>query len=224
MDKKTLWDRLTDWNRSPVLRGIDRLRVKWYVHQLKDEDRNVRREAAEALVKIGKPAVPALIDALKDENRSVRERAAEALGKIGVNEEQFNEIIWMLKKGKTWEEREGAAEALRRIAEKTADKGDHISALKIIKDSTAAIMRYYEEKYRRAKREERYSMLKERGEMLEPLSMLTDKIAKTQLPNPLNENEPMKWNGPKAGAERKLQMKRKCLAGIRSTANRPLLR
>ncbi|MEM2908968.1 MAG: hypothetical protein QW171_02290, partial [Candidatus Bilamarchaeaceae archaeon] len=84
-----------------------------------------------------------------------------------------------------------------------------ISALKIIKDFTAAIMKYYEEKYRRAKREERYSMLRERGEMLEPLSMVTDKIAKTQLPNPLNEKEPMKWNGPKAEAERKLQMKRK---------------
>ncbi|MEM3075884.1 MAG: hypothetical protein QW590_03605, partial [Candidatus Bilamarchaeaceae archaeon] len=49
----------------------------------------------------------------------------------------------------------------------------------------------------RAKREERYSLLKERGEMLKPLSMLTDKIAKTQLPNPLNEKEPMKWKLPK---------------------------
>mgnify|MGYP003881496055 CR=1 FL=1 len=40
-------------------------------------------EAAEALVKIGKPAVEPLITALKDENRYVQTMAAEALGKIG---------------------------------------------------------------------------------------------------------------------------------------------
>ncbi|MEM4360062.1 MAG: hypothetical protein QXT45_06000 [Candidatus Bilamarchaeaceae archaeon] len=65
-------------------------------------------------------------------------------------------------------------------------------------------MRYYEEKYRRAKREERRSLLKERGKMLKPFSMLTDKIAKTQLPNPLNEKEPMKWNGPKEEQNKKI--------------------
>ncbi|MEM3075959.1 MAG: HEAT repeat domain-containing protein, partial [Candidatus Bilamarchaeaceae archaeon] len=35
------------------------------------------------VVAIGKPAVPALIDALKDKNEDVRYRAAWALGKIG---------------------------------------------------------------------------------------------------------------------------------------------
>ncbi|MEM2908722.1 MAG: HEAT repeat domain-containing protein, partial [Candidatus Bilamarchaeaceae archaeon] len=90
MDKKTLRDRLTDWNRSPVLRGIDRLRVKWYVHQLKDKE--------------GK----------------VRERAAKALGKIGVNEEQLKEITRMFEEGKTWEERNGAAIALGKIGDARA--------------------------------------------------------------------------------------------------------
>ncbi|MEM4360066.1 MAG: hypothetical protein QXT45_06020 [Candidatus Bilamarchaeaceae archaeon] len=93
--------------------------------------------------------------------------------------------------------RKRAAEALEKIAKKTADAAEYTSALQIIKDSVAAIMRYYEEKYRRAKREERYSMLRERGEMLKPFSMLTDKIAKMQLPNPLNEKEPMKWKLPR---------------------------
>ncbi|MEM4360065.1 MAG: HEAT repeat domain-containing protein [Candidatus Bilamarchaeaceae archaeon] len=58
MGKKTLRGRLTDWNRSPVLRGIDRLRVKQYVHQLKDEDWNVRKEAAWALGGIGFDKIP----------------------------------------------------------------------------------------------------------------------------------------------------------------------
>jgi len=39
--------------------------------------------AAEALVKIGEPAVESLIEALKDEVSDVRMRAEEALGNIG---------------------------------------------------------------------------------------------------------------------------------------------
>ncbi|MBI3912217.1 MAG: HEAT repeat domain-containing protein, partial [Armatimonadetes bacterium] len=49
---------------------------------LQDRDEDVRREAAAALVKIGKPAVPALCVALKDESRDVRQKAAAALGEI----------------------------------------------------------------------------------------------------------------------------------------------
>ena len=43
----------------------------------------MRERAAEALSKIGEPAVESLIVALKDRNGLVRERAAEVLGKIG---------------------------------------------------------------------------------------------------------------------------------------------
>jgi len=57
-------------------------------------------------------AVPALIDALKDEDEVMRMEAAEALEKIGVNDEQFETIIKMLKNGKRREERHGAAAAL----------------------------------------------------------------------------------------------------------------
>jgi HEAT repeat protein len=40
-------------------------------------DKSVRNSAAEALVKMGLAAVPALIEALKDENKNVRENATE---------------------------------------------------------------------------------------------------------------------------------------------------
>jgi len=56
--------------------------------------------------------IPDLIIALKDEDWRVRESAAEAIGKIGVNDEQFETILRMLKKGETSEERHGAAIAL----------------------------------------------------------------------------------------------------------------
>ncbi|MEM4360061.1 MAG: HEAT repeat domain-containing protein, partial [Candidatus Bilamarchaeaceae archaeon] len=72
------------------------------------------------VVAVGKPGVPVLIDALKDWNWKVRREAAEALGKIGVNEEQLKEITRMLKKGKTWEERNGAAIALGKIGDARA--------------------------------------------------------------------------------------------------------
>ncbi|MEM4359189.1 MAG: HEAT repeat domain-containing protein [Candidatus Bilamarchaeaceae archaeon] len=150
-----------------------------------------------------------LIEKLKYNYPNVGWEAAWALGEIG-DARAVPALIDALK-DKYGEVRNEAAEALRGIAEKTADKGDHISALKIIKDSTAAIMRYYEEKYRRAKREERRSLLKERGEMLKPFSMLTDKIAKTQLPNPLNENEPMKWKLPKTTDSECKQEKRRTI-------------
>jgi hypothetical protein len=53
------------------------------IQALGDDDWDVRRAAAEALVKIGTPAVPALIQALGDSDWDVRRAAAEALGAIG---------------------------------------------------------------------------------------------------------------------------------------------
>jgi HEAT repeat protein len=62
---------------------MDNPRVAKHIAQLKDKNYAGRQKAAEAIVKIGPPAVQALIDALKNESRAVRWRAAEALGKIG---------------------------------------------------------------------------------------------------------------------------------------------
>ncbi len=57
--------------------------VKNLINILGDRDWFVRERAAEALSKIGEPAIEPLINALQDQNGLVRERAAEALSKIG---------------------------------------------------------------------------------------------------------------------------------------------
>ena len=56
------------------------------IEALKDDDNEVRRNAASALGRIGpaaEAAVPALIEALKDDDNEVRRNAAFALGRIG---------------------------------------------------------------------------------------------------------------------------------------------
>ncbi len=53
------------------------------IEKLTDNDFRVRHDAADAITKIGFPAVPFLIDALKADNNQVRWRAASALGEIG---------------------------------------------------------------------------------------------------------------------------------------------
>ena len=53
------------------------------IEKLTDNDFRIRHDAADAIAKIGSPAVPFLIEALKNENRQVRWRAASALGEIG---------------------------------------------------------------------------------------------------------------------------------------------
>ena len=81
--------------------------------KLEDEIiRLLRNAEVDEIVKIGIPAILALITALKDKDLNVQERAAKAIGKIGVNDEQFETIVRMLKEGETWEERYGAAIAL----------------------------------------------------------------------------------------------------------------
>ena len=63
--------------------------VSALIQALKDDDRDVRMEAAESLGEIGpeaKAAVPALIQALKDDNFNVRRGAAMALLTIGTPE------------------------------------------------------------------------------------------------------------------------------------------
>ena len=117
---------------------------------LNDNDEGVRELAAEALGKIGEPAVPALIDVLKDkdegllwatmalseigdaravpalidalkiDDHGVRWYAAEGLKNSGVNEEQLKMIIQMLKEGKTSEEKYGPVLALEKIGDARA--------------------------------------------------------------------------------------------------------
>jgi HEAT repeat protein len=56
--------------------------IKPLITALKDEDYDVTKEVAEALGKIGAPAIESLIVALKDEDRGVQTEAAWALGQI----------------------------------------------------------------------------------------------------------------------------------------------
>lgn len=151
---------------------------------LKNENSDVRKRAASALDRIGldkipikdkvfallltggtwrigiakegidvSAAVPTLIDALKDEDRRVRKNAASTLGNIG-DARAVPALINALK-DTDWNVRYWAAWALSEIAE----KGDHASALKIIKDSTTAIMEFYSGK------KDRYSLRKRRDEL-----------------------------------------------------------
>ncbi|GAB4206178.1 MAG: hypothetical protein Fur006_63040 [Coleofasciculaceae cyanobacterium] len=53
------------------------------IEKLTDTDFRIRHDAADAIVKIGSPAVPFLINALKNEDKQVRWRAASALADIG---------------------------------------------------------------------------------------------------------------------------------------------
>ncbi|MEM3071817.1 MAG: HEAT repeat domain-containing protein, partial [Candidatus Anstonellales archaeon] len=88
---------------------------------------DVQKRAAGALVRIGKPAVPALINALKNVELYMREKAAEALGEIG----DARAVPALIDALKDWEQnvRENAAKAIGKIAEKGGDCSAAVPAL-----------------------------------------------------------------------------------------------
>jgi hypothetical protein len=73
----------------------------------------VRWAAAQALEKIGPPALPALIQALQDEEGLVREAAAEALGAIG--DPQATPALIQALQDEEGEVRRAAAKALMKL-------------------------------------------------------------------------------------------------------------
>jgi hypothetical protein len=75
--------------------GMAQGEIKDRTEALKYEGGEVRQSAFGVLVKIGGPAVPALIEALKDEDSDVRQVAASALVKIG--ESAVPALISLLK-------------------------------------------------------------------------------------------------------------------------------
>ncbi len=80
---QTLQDEVKDVRRAVGKIG-DPQAVPDLIQYFEDQGKkDVRRAAAEALGKIGAPAVPALIQALQDEDEDVRRAAAWALGQIG---------------------------------------------------------------------------------------------------------------------------------------------
>ena len=107
-------------NAANVLVQIGEPAIPALISTFEDENERlfVRSKAAHILGEIGDVStVQMLIGALKDKHPDVRKGSALALGKIGVNEEQLNILIQMLKMGKTWDERRGAACALGEIGD-----------------------------------------------------------------------------------------------------------
>nr|NCS46939.1 NACHT domain-containing protein [Microcystis aeruginosa BK11-02] len=89
---------------------------------LEDSDKDVRRNAAETLAKIGsETAIAWLLKALEDSDEDVRWNAAFALGKIGSE----TAIAWLLKalQDSDWDFRRKAAFALGKIGSETAIPG-----------------------------------------------------------------------------------------------------
>ncbi|HEY9726971.1 MAG TPA: HEAT repeat domain-containing protein, partial [Chroococcales cyanobacterium] len=70
-------------SRNSWAQPVPYTQVAPLIEKLTDNDFRVRHDAADAIAKIGSPAVPFLIEALKSENQQVRWRAASALGQIG---------------------------------------------------------------------------------------------------------------------------------------------
>jgi HEAT repeat protein len=83
-------------------------------------DADVRKAAAEALVKIGAPAVEPLIAALKDEVERVRKAAAETLVKIGAP--AVEPLIAAWRDSSNWHVRQAAVGALGQIGDARAVK------------------------------------------------------------------------------------------------------
>ncbi|MEI6423585.1 MAG: HEAT repeat domain-containing protein, partial [Lentisphaerota bacterium] len=71
------------WYMTPLIWRIF-LPLGWYMRELHNLNDKRRSAAVQALAKIGKPAVPALINVLKHKNKNIRISAATALNKIGL--------------------------------------------------------------------------------------------------------------------------------------------
>ena len=226
MDKQTLWQKLTDWDRSPVLNYF---KIKYYsflllddrtnleateklssmaektdisclipqlMHLLGDHNRDVRSNATTLLIKIGKsavpilmnvlekhdeksnsiswilgemgePAVPALIKALKNENEYVRKDAAYALGKAALCSTVPSLLVCLNDEVELV--RRKASWALYKIARGQIEKENYPRALGIIKDSTQGLLRFY-----RGKKDAKN--MKERNQELFELRCLTKNI------------------------------------------------
>jgi HEAT repeat protein len=93
--------------------GLNEKLVAQVAAFLEDKDSFVRRDAAEALVKIGASAVLPLIAALKDQNMLVRDGAASALGKIG--DRRAVEPLMTVLNDEDWNVRYYATKALEEL-------------------------------------------------------------------------------------------------------------
>ena len=105
-------------------------KIKLLIKAFTHDNYGVRRDAIEALTKIGSSAVDALIEALKDKNEDIRICATVTLGNIG-DKRAVGPLIKTLDDEKRGIARE-AAEALGKIGSKCATE----TLIKILRDET----------------------------------------------------------------------------------------
>lgn len=109
---------LRDWDvRRYALAALGKIRDERVLDPLMQYLRNeeFKDHAANALVELGQPAVPRLIEALKDKDENVRKQAVVALGRIK-QAEAIDPLIGMLA-DKDWYTRLTAAAALEAIGD-----------------------------------------------------------------------------------------------------------
>ena len=95
---------------------------------MKDSKQNVRTAAAEALTKIGAPAVTLLVERLQDEDKDLRRLAARALGQMQ-DSAAVQPLLARLRVDDDWWVREAITQALGEIADEGAI-GPLINSLK----------------------------------------------------------------------------------------------
>ena len=115
----------------------DEKRIQELINKLTDYRPELRWGPIEALSKIGKPAVPYLVDALKDENVFVGKGVADALGKIG-DIRTIPALVSELN-AKNWHMQCSAAEALGRIGFENISINDKILSLLILGKSNEVV-------------------------------------------------------------------------------------
>jgi len=175
---------------------------------LKDKYLDVRERAAGAIGKIGvnDKQFEMIVRKLKEgETKEEREGAAMALGELK-NVKAVPGLIVALK-DKDSDVRCEAAEAIKKIIEKLIEKGEFEEALETIRSTTTTIMKFYKGAFRAARKKNKTMgkdriLLKQREELLKKLDSLTNEVyakvkEKGELPNPLNEKEPMEWKRAK---------------------------
>lgn len=109
---------LRDWDvRKYAIVALGKIRDERVLDPLMNQLRNeeFKDDATNALVELGKPSVPRLIEALKDKDDNVRKQAVLALGRIK-QAEAIDPLIAMLA-DKDWYTRLTAAAALEAIGD-----------------------------------------------------------------------------------------------------------
>ncbi len=109
---------LRDWDvRKTAILALGKIRdervLEPLVHQLRSDE--FREDATKALVELGEPAVPRLVQALKDKDESIRKQAVLALGQIK-DSSAVDPLIDMLA-DQDWFTRLTAAAALEAIGD-----------------------------------------------------------------------------------------------------------